>query len=120
MNYSYENLLGKLPWHKTLDLLAPEPLWHAVGIVNLQYQREGKQPGRECWTNDTRRWSPELIADVQQEWRTLTGKEGAEHPFPWHDDLIRLLWVQFRKMDRQDKAAFFEYYGIAGQFDSTR
>lgn len=97
------------PDFDALDKADPDLLLQAVAIVQARYHAHGKQPGAECWQSDTRRYRPQMIADVFIEWSTLTG---TDQLFPWHDDFVAEVWVKFRKTSTGKRVEFWNYWSI--------
>jgi hypothetical protein len=91
------------------DRANPENLWTAAFVVLARYQREGKEPGAECWQADTRWKRPILIEDIRAEWLSIVG---GDYLFPWSDDFVIDIWVSMRKAQKYAKAAFCEELGI--------
>lgn len=91
------------------DLSNPEPLFEAMFRTLVLYQETGKQPGAEHWQADTRFKRPELISDIRAEWLIAVGQDAL---MPWHDDYLIYCWVSLRKLNKPQKVALCEWYGI--------
>lgn len=95
------------------DLLVdadPENLLVCVAKVYERYASEGKLPGSDDWSSDSRTYRPRMIHDVYLEWVTMTQNDKY---FPWHDDYVCRMWVQVWRKGRKDfKASVCEELGI--------
>lgn len=79
-----------------------EDLVHAVQVVYDRYWNEGRKPGAEKWTEDSRRFRPQMIADVISEWSLIVEDDDAL--FPWNDDAVCKHWLAFRKSTDEQKS----------------
>ena len=91
------------------DRANPENLWTAAFVTLARYQREGKEPGAECWQADTRWKRPLLIEDIRKEWLSLVG---GDYLFPWSDDFVIDIWVSLRKAPKIAKVALCDELNI--------
>lgn len=99
---------AECPTLSKLDKADPELLFHAIAIVMARYFDDGRKPGAGKWEFDTRRYRPQMVADVAHEWSTLAG---TDFVFPWHDDFVAEVWAAFRR-ETQKQLDTWEYFGV--------
>lgn len=69
------------------------------------YENENRTPGASVYEWDTRKHRQNMLADVESRYRELSGLRGV---FPYHDDQIVMLWIQYRK----SRDAYREAFGL--------
>jgi hypothetical protein len=88
-----KKLVCTLP--KRLSYANPETLIKAVCDVYDKWDTEGKKPGADKYTMDTRFYRPMMVDEVTARWCEITGCDN--DLFPFHHDFVAMTWVMFRK-----------------------
>lgn len=91
--------------YRTFEAMDPKFIGQAVAEVWDMYKETQRHPGASVFEWDTRKHRQNMLDDVQSRYRELTQLRGV---FPYHDDQIVLLWIQYRK----SRLAYREAFGL--------
>lgn len=75
-------------------------------VMDRRWDRNSKHndgPGSEKWTLSTRKFRPQLVQEIEEEWCKLNGVSLDEDLFPYHESYVIRLWVALRKKGTHEK-----------------
>lgn len=90
---------------KAKAAMDPCYIGQAVAETWDMYKDDKRTPGASVYEWDTRKHRQNMLDDVEHRFRELSGLRGV---FPYHDDHVVMLWIQYRK----SRAAFREAFGL--------
>jgi hypothetical protein len=71
------------------------------GERDRKEREECDGPGAGKWESHTRKYRPQLCEYIAKEWSNIVKREVSD--FPFHDDFVVLVWVDYRKEKEKDK-----------------
>jgi hypothetical protein len=104
------------PYKKLIDVSDPRRLMRAVIRTYEQYDLDGKKPGADHWTVDTKMYRPKMLAAVFDDW---AADAETDMYFPWTDDFIGHCWLTWRKMQSGNKNIMRVSLGLMTLFDEA-
>ena len=79
---------------------SPKHLWDVVGKIYDAWFHTKQEPGAEKWAIN-RFYRAQMLSAVMNEWVADTHQ--AFEDFPFNDDFVDLLWIDYRKLTKENK-----------------